>query len=141
MLEISLDNLEEVKKALDSWGDLALEAVKKGLRDDGEHLLAASQKLAFQLTGDLMGSGTLEMKGSGDTLMAEVGFHTEYAARRHEEPGYYDRTNAPGRITRGKPSVDGMVPGRKYLERPLLHYQEDYLENIAEEIRKLENRG
>ena len=145
-MDISMEweGFEEVRRALDAWEEETIEAITKAQDENGEHLLSASQGLAFHLTGDLAGSGTKEevkVDQFNREISVDVGFHKEYAARRHEEPGYYDKTNIPGPITRSKPPVDGMLPGRKFLERPLKHFMKRYIENIVDAIRGVNGGG
>ncbi len=132
MFSIEWTGFEDVKRALDKWGDDAVAAATKGTNDALEDLLQKSQALAPKLTGDLEGSGTVQKAtASGFTkeISGSVGYNKIYAARRHEE------VSNPGPITRGKPGVDGMTPGRKYLEQPLVRYSSKYMEVIAAAIR------
>ena len=133
-MKISVDwtGFEEVKAALDRWGRENIEAIERQLDDCGEDLLSKSQALAPKLTGDLEASGTKDpVQAIPSGMGVQVGFNMGYAARQHEGPG------KPGPITRGKPSVDGMQPGRKYLERPLKRYQDQYKQDIADAMREV----
>lgn len=133
MLNIEWTGFEDVKRALDRWGDEAVQAAARGVDESGEDLLQKSQALAPKLTGDLEGSGTkdsVKINNATKEISVEIGFNKVYAARRHEED--YN----PGPITRGKPPVDGMTPGRKYIERPLQYYTPKYMQNIAEAVRR-----
>ena len=133
MIHIEWEGFEDVKRALDRWGEDAVREAARGVDESGEDLLQKAQALAPKLTGDLEGSGTkdrVKIDPLSKEISVQVGFNKEYAARRHEE----DYT--PGQITRGKPAVDGMAPGRKYLERPLKYYTPKYMQAIAEAVRR-----
>lgn len=135
---VDWSGFEEVKKALDKWGNDVVSAATRAVDDCAEDLLSKAQALTFKKDGDLEASGTkdpVSVDPITKEISAQVGFNTSYAARRHEEPGHYDATNNPGPITRSKPAVDGMLPGRKYLERPLRKYMNKYLQDIADAIR------
>lgn len=127
-----LTGIEEVKRNLEAWERSALASLISAVDSCGEDLLQKSKALAPKLTGDLEDSGAK----NGVTVTAteastSVGFHKIYAARRHEEAA------RPGLITRGKPDVDGMRPGRKYLARPLQRYAQRYLGVIANALRSV----
>jgi len=130
VIEIQWEGIEQWCDMLDQLDQDFLPEISKEVDNAGEHLLAQSKKLCPVLTGDLMRSGTktpVRVVGSGASV--DVGFHKIYGARRHEE--VYN----PGPITQSKPTVDGMVPGRKYLENPLLFYTPQYYEAFAKIIR------
>ena len=132
LISIEWTGFEDVKRALDKWGEDAIQAATKGTNDCLEDLLQKSQALAPKLSGDLEGSGTVERANANPItreISGSVGYNKVYAVRRHEEA--YN----PGPITRGKPGVDGMTPGRKYLEQPLVRYTSKYMEVIAAAIR------
>lgn len=134
MITIKLEGVKEVINALEQWEKDVIDVLAKAIDDSAEDLLTKAKGLAPKLTGDLEGSGTKDpiVVDSGKReISVEIGFHKVYAARRHEE------VYKPGPITRGKPVVDGMRPGRKYLEKPLRKYRKKYPEMWAEEIRKV----
>ncbi len=129
-MRIRVEGVEEVKRALDAWGNAALLAAARSVADCGEDLQGKAQALSPQLRGDLAGTANTKHGIDGTKVYAEVSFNIIYAARRHEEQ------YSPGPITAGKPSVDGMMPGRKYLENPTRHYRNKYLQDIADAIRR-----
>jgi hypothetical protein len=138
MITIELEGVEEVIAALEQWEKEVIEILAKAIDESGEHLLTTAKGLAPKLTGDLEGSGTKDPVVIDDVnreVSVEVGFHKVYAARRHEE------IYKPGPITRGKPTVDGMRPGRKYLEKPLLKYRKKYPQEWAKAIRDVTGTG
>jgi hypothetical protein len=76
-----------------------------------------------------MESGNVDSaKKEGSEIVASVGFNKEYALRMHED--FYNL----GATSAGKPSVDGMSVGRKYLEQPTIKYGEKYAEHISNRI-------
>ncbi len=128
MIEIQLQGIPELDAALDRWERDVIEVIAKEVDASGEHLLHVSQQLAPLLTGELMGSGTKDIVRVDEILRqisTTIGFHRPYARRMHES--VYN----PGVRTRGKPPVDGMVPGRKYIEQPLRRYAQEYLKRWA----------
>ena len=133
MIQIEWEGFDEVKRAFDDWAEDVIKELTVAMDENGDDLLQKSQALAPKLTGDLEGSGT-----KGDVLVSPiskeisvaVGFHKTYAARRHEE------NSNPGSITSGKPGVDGMKAGTKYLERPLQRYTPKYMQNLADAVRR-----
>ena len=132
-ISIEWEGFEDVKRALDRWEEEAVQAAARGVDESGEDLLQKAQALAPKLKGDLEGSGTkdqVRVNALSKEISVEIGFNKTYAARRHEED--YN----PGPITRGKPAVDGMMPGRKYIERPLQYYTPRYMQNIADAVRE-----
>lgn len=136
-LSIDWEGFDDVKRALDRWEGEAVQAVVGGVDESGEDLLQKSQALAPKLKGDLEGSGTkdaVQVSHVSKEISVQIGFNKVYAARRHEED--YN----PGPITRGKPAVDGMLPGRKYIERPLVYYTPRYMQNIADAVRRTTGR-
>ncbi len=131
-ISVKWEGFGEVKKALERWEKHVVAAIAKAVDENGEDLLQKSQALAPLLTGDLAGSGTkgkVVVDGTRHEISVTVGFHKAYAARQHEAP-----VN-PGPLTASKPLVDGMQPGRKYLERPLRKYIQRYRQNIADAVR------
>lgn len=137
-MSIEWENLDEMKKALDDWEADVIRELVRAQDENGEDLLQKSQALAPKLDGDLEGSGTKSaVKADPYTreISVEVGYNMVYAARRHEE----DYT--PGPITRGKPGVDGMAAGNKYLERPLIRYMSKYMQNLANAVRRTTGGG
>lgn len=131
MFEIEWTGISELQQAFESGLDEVLDELEKAVDLSGEHLLSVSMRLAPKLTGDLEGSGTKDpVQRSADEISVEIGFRgLPYARRRHEE--VYN----PGIITRGKPSVDGMTPGRKYIEQPLNKYASEYRRDWAEAVK------
>ncbi len=131
--EIELTGADELKRALDKWEADAIRALVQAQDQNGEDLLQKSQALAPKLSGDLEGSGykdPVKVDVGGKEISVEVGYNMVYAARRHEED------YSPGPITSGKPGVDGMPAGRKYLERPLIHYMSKYMQNLADAVKR-----
>ncbi len=134
MFEIKFEGIDEVSDALTRWEGEAIEALTRAIDASGEHLLATSQKLTPKLTGDLEGSGdkTPVKQDRGVEISVEVGYrHLPYARRRHEE--VYNL----GTITRGKPNVDGMTVGRKYLEQPVIRYFQRYISEWAAAVKRV----
>lgn len=136
MLDIQLEGVEEVLEALQRWEDEVIQVLIQSINKSGEHLLGVAMDLTPKLTGDLEGSGTMDpVQVIPGQISVEVGFHKVYALRRHEE--VYNL----GPISRGKPPVDGMQVGRKYLERPLLKYSKRYPQDWADAIRGITGAG
>jgi len=129
-IKFDLTGVEEVLAALDSGNEKALAAAEAGMQEVTADLLRVSTALAPQLTGDLMATGTREVERHGTVVEGTVSFSTPYALRRHEE------NYKPGPITANKPMIDGMKPGRKYLEQPLKKYSRKYVEHIAEKVKE-----
>ncbi len=131
--DFKLLGVEELKRALDKWEDEVIDELVRRQDENGEDLLQKSQALVPKLSGDLEGSGTkddVKVNPYTREISVEVGYNMHYAARQHEE------SRKPGPITRGKPGVDGMRAGNKYLERPLKFYANKYLQNLIDGIRK-----
>lgn len=131
MIEVKFEGIKELSAALDRWEEDVVQRLTQEVDKSGEHLLGVSKQLCPVLTGDLMRSGTKEPVKADSVskeISVKIGFHKRYAARRHEE--VYN----PGPITRGKPPVDGMVPGRKYIEQPLMRYPQEYMRQWANAI-------
>lgn len=150
MFAIKWDGLEELNNAFDKLEIEVLQAVKEGVVDCTEDLAKVSSQLSPLLEGDLQASPTVDIKINGSNITGEVSYNSPYALRRHEEeykPGTrkeYDKSGRPvgyiidgkGPLTRSKPSVDGMIPGRKYLEQPLKKYGKDkYMKYIANKVK------
>lgn len=132
-LDIKFEGIEKVLEAFNQAESLALDALEEAIDESAEDLIGKAMSLAPKLTGDLEGSGTNDgTTRTANEISATVGFRgLDYAARRHEE------VYTPGMMTRGKPAVDGMIPGRKYLERPLVKYVNRYGEEWAAAVRKV----
>lgn len=152
---IKWDGLDELLKGLDKAADEVIKAIEEGVNDAASDLLSKAQQLAPRLTGDLEGSGHLgKLQNTGAGIQRRVIFSTPYALRRHEEPyrpgkhmeyglngekvGYIIVGRGP--ITRSKASVDGMRPGRKYLERPLKKNADKYQKHIADKVKEVLNK-
>lgn len=133
MIDVRFEGIEAVARTLETWETNAIEALKNEMDMSLEHLLESAKGLSPKLKGDLEGSGAkTDLKEiPGKEISGQVGFHKVYAARRHEE------IYTPGQITQGKPPVDGMIPGRKYLEQPLVKYAPRYIKEWADAIRKV----
>jgi len=133
MFQIKFEGIREVQRAFDRAEQGALEALGRAVDESGEHLTGTSQQLAPKLTGDLEGSATKQpLQTTPFEILSEVGFRgLPYARRRHEE------VYSPGPITAGKPTVDGMTPGRKYLEQPLVKYSGRYPQEWADAVRSV----
>ncbi len=131
MIEVRFEGIKELSTALDRWEGDVIQRLTQEVDKSGEHLLSVSKQLCPVLTGDLMRSGTkdpVKVDAMNREISSSIGFHKRYAARRHEE------VYSPGPITRGKPVVDGMVPGRKYIEQPLMRYPQRYMRQWADAI-------
>lgn len=131
---MEITGTDEVIRALDQWERESIDVLTKAVDASLEDLLTKAQGLAPKLTGDLEGSGTktaIKANAATHEISGEVGFHKVYAARRHEE------TYKPGLITRGKPPIDGFLPGPKYLERPLWRNMNRYFESWAQKLREI----
>ncbi len=132
MIEITWEGIKEFGDLLDRAESEGIQVLMKAVDGSGEHCLSQAQKLAPKLTGDLEGSGNADpVKHIGHEIVKQIGFHTKYARRRHEE--VYNL----GTISRGKPGVDGMMVGRKYLEQPLTRYAPKYFKDWADALRKV----
>ena len=131
MFEVKFDGFREVEQAFNRAERAALDALARSVDESGEHLIGTAQRLSPKLTGDLEGSGAKDpVRVMPDEVSVQVGFRgLPYARRRHEE------VYSPGPITRGKPAVDGMTPGRKYLEQPLVKYSGRYPQEWADAVR------
>lgn len=136
-----LKNMDELEQAIDN-------TVKQAVTDCGMDLDKVSTELAPLLEGDLQGSADLDIKKTNEGWRSSVTFKSPYALRRHEEqyrPGVHKEYNSDGQyvgdiidgrgpFTRSKPSVDGMEPGRKYLERPVKKYEQKYQNYIGQKV-------
>ena len=133
MIEMQFEGIEAVRQAFDRAEAAALNELERAIDESTEHLLATSIRLAPKLTGDLEGSGTkAPTVRRQDEIIGTMGFRgLPYARRRHEE------VYSPGPITRGKPAVDGMTPGRKYVEQPLVKYSGRYIGEWAAAVRSV----
>lgn len=133
MIEMRFEGIDAVRQAFDRAESLALDELERAVDESTEHLLSTSMRLAPKLTGDLEGSGTKDPTvRRRDEIVGTMGFRgLPYARRRHEE------VYTPGLITRGKPQVDGMTPGRKYIEQPLMKYVRRYIEEWADAVRRV----
>lgn len=124
-------NDNELLKALDNAAKEVLQAVDEALIENAEDLVTKSKGLAPLDTGDLIRSITrsnIKNDFYGGKYI-KVGANTPYALRMHED--FYN----PGEKTKSRPEVDGMKAGRKYIERPLKKYADEYMKNIADNIR------
>lgn len=132
MIEVKFEGIEELSTALSRWEEDVIQVIEGEVAKSGEHLIGTAQRLAPKLVGDLEGSGTVDPVVRDIVkreIRIEVGFRgLPYAIRMHES--VYNL----GPISRGKPSVDGMMVGRKYLEQPLLKYSQRYFREWAEAI-------
>lgn len=133
MFNIEFRGFHEVRRAFDSAERAALDELASAVDQSGEHLIATAQQLAPKLTGDLEGSGTKQpLRITASEIVSQVGFRgLPYTRRRHEE------VYSPGPITAGKPQVDGMTPGRKYMEQPAVKYQDRYPREWAAAVRSV----
>lgn len=134
LFSIEVTGDDEVIRALEQWERESIETLTKAVDASLEDLLTKAQGLAPKLTGDLESSGAktaAKANAATHEISGEVGFHKVYAARRHEE------TYNPGPITRGKPPVDGFLPGPKYLERPLWFNMNRYFVSWAQKLREI----
>ena len=104
---------------------------RKGLFNAGNELIYDAKTKPPQAPfkkGDLHGWGTVEEpKKVGDSISVTVGFNIKYAARQHEaEPGAYKYT-----IT-----AKVKQPGPKFLQSKMAQFKKEYMEIIAETIRR-----
>lgn len=149
---VEFEGLESIMTGFDELERAINEEVKQAVIDCTEDLGKVSVQLSPLLEGDLAGSYSLEVKPDNNTYKGQVKFNTPYALRRHEEPYSsrkpymeYDKSGRPvgkiingrGPLTRSKSSVDGMEPGRKYLERPIKKYEGKYQKYIANAVRRV----
>ncbi|RKL63019.1 hypothetical protein DXT63_08465 [Thermoanaerobacteraceae bacterium SP2] len=153
---IQWDGIEEIMANLDKATDEVIKAIEEGVSENAGHLLEKAKALAPLLTGDLEAAGHLgKLINNGKEIKQRVIFSgVPYALRRHEEAprmGTYPQYDQEGRrigeyidgrgvFTRGKPPVDGMEPGRKYLERPLKFYSKKYMQTIANKVKEVLNK-
>ncbi|AGK97409.1 hypothetical protein [Clostridium pasteurianum] len=147
--EITFTGFEEVLQNLDSLEEAIDKEVKQAVMDCGLDLQKVASELAPLLESDLQGSGNTTEENNGQGYTVKVTFDSPYAKRRHEEPyrsgvhkeynsaGVYvgDIIDGRGPFTRSKPAIDGMAPGRKYLERPLKKYEQKYQDYVANKIK------
>jgi len=131
--DIRFDGIDEMNNTFDKLTNEVIQELLASVDDSGEHLLTQSQKLAPKLKGDLEASGDKRpARLDGDEIVCSIHFSgLPYIERRHEE----DYT--PGLITAGKPWVDGMKPGRKFMENPLIYYKNKYVNDWRETLRRV----
>lgn len=152
--DLKLEGMEDVLAALDKAEAEVMEAVAEAQQENAEDLLGKAVELAPIDTGTLRRSGEAHTERDAAGTTGVVSFNTPYAVRRHEEaprkgihPRYVKRgdkwvregeyINGLGPITRSSPGVDGMKPGRKYLERPLKKYARKYVQHVADRVREV----
>jgi hypothetical protein len=114
-----LKGLREVQAAFDAKlkeidGKVTPEALKEVAFD----LLGKAVQLAPVDTGDLRGSGAVDIDENSNT--ATVSFNTPYAVRQHEELEY--------RHPQGGQA--------KYLEQPFKENADKYIKHLAASVRK-----
>lgn len=145
---VKLEGFEEFARNMDRLTKDMIEKLVDGVTDITEDLASKSQKLSPKLEGTLEESAAVKIEKSSRDITGTVSYNSPYALRRHEEPykpgarKEYDSSGRPvgyiidgrGPITRGKPSVDGMEPGRKYLERPFKKYVKKYENHLADKV-------
>ena len=146
--DVKLEGFEEFARNMDRLSDEMIEKLVEGVTDITEDLASKSQKLSPKLEGILEESAAVKIEKSSKNITGTVSYNSPYALRRHEEPyktgtrKEYDKSGRPvgyiidgrGPITRGKPSVDGMQPGRKYLERPFKKNIKKYENYLADKV-------
>lgn len=127
--EMSFDDLANM---LNTVPEKLESVLLEGMSENAEDLLSVSQSLAPLEEGGLMESGSVEKpKRVGNEIQATVGYSSIYAIRRHE-----DIFNL-GALSLQKPAIDGMKPGRKFLERPAKQYGEKYSNRLQDKIKEV----
>lgn len=104
---------------------------RKGLFNAGNELINDAKTKPPQAPfkkGDLHGWGIVEKPEKiNESISVTVGFNIKYAHRQHEaEPGAYKYT-ITAKVTQ---------PGPKFLQSKMAMYFKDYMEIIAETIRR-----
>lgn len=115
-MNVKVEGLDELKKAMKNLPENAVGAVEKELKLIAADLQGKAQRLAPVKYGDLRGSAFSEVIG----LEATVGFTSPYALRQHEEMDYSHPKGGQA----------------KYLETP---YKEDadlYAKAIGKAVKK-----
>ena len=103
--------------------------VVKGVVIASQALLRDSQDIVPFDTGFLQKSGSAgQPKRVGDTITAEVGYNTEYAAKLHEDLTL--------NISQIKASKSGKARQQKYLEQPMKENAEKYTSMMTQTIVK-----
>lgn len=145
---VKLEGFEEFARNMDRLSKDMVEKLVEGVTDITEDLASKSQKLSPKLEGPLEESAAVNIEKTNRDITGTVSYNTPYVLRRHEEPykpgtrKEYDSSGRPvgyiidgrGPITRSKPSVDGMEPGRKFLERPFKKYVKKYEKHLGDKV-------
>ena len=104
-----LNNLNRVRNAI-------TQNINREVSNVAHDLLSKSIQRAPIDTGDLRGSGTVEVNGSS----AIVAYSTQYALRQHEELNYHHDNGEA-----------------KYLENPLKENERTYIQYLIDAIRRV----
>lgn len=151
-IDFSLEGYEELVRNLDRADVNVTRALTVAQEENAEDLRGAAVELAPIDTGALRRSSEAHIEHTASGVDGVVTFNTPYAVRRHEEaprmgvhPRYTRRggkwvrageyIDGRGPQTRSAPGIDGMEPGRKYLERPLRRRASKYMQNIAKHVK------
>lgn len=115
-ITLKLAGSDALNRQLEKAIERAPVLAAKTLTDIAFDLSGRSALLAPVDTGDLRNDCHTEIKTSGDTSTAEIGYSLPYALRQHEELGY----NHP---------KGGQA---KYLEQPFLENEAKYIKALAD---------
>ncbi len=118
-MSIEISGLDSVLSNLEDINRRIKQAVPKALTDVGLDLLGKSKEKAPIDTGDLRGTGFMNLEDNGKT--AVIGFTEIYALRQHEGLEY-------------KHPLGGEA---KYLENPLKENTQKYIKHIKDAIGKV----
>ncbi|PAB61321.1 hypothetical protein [Anaeromicrobium sediminis] len=134
---IELDDRQLRRFLSNHFGELK-EDLMEEFKDQVQEVETGAKALAPKDEGNLEDAiNKTEIEDDGNVLVADIkvgGVAIKYAARMHED------TYEPGDITIGKPSYKGFTPGRKYLENSIKANENDFIENIAEVVRRKMSR-
>lgn len=153
-IDFTLEGYAELLANLDRADVSIVRALEIAQDENAEDLRGAAVELAPIDTGALRRSSEAHIEHTSSGVDGVVTFNTPYAVRRHEEaprmgthPRYVKRggewvrdgeyIDGRGPQTRAAPGVDGMEPGRKYLERPLRKRAPKYMQNIARHVKEV----
>jgi hypothetical protein len=119
-------------RSLDECDKAVQEAAAAGVYEAASAVQKTAQELSPFLHGDLEASAQTQLvRSTPDRPVAIVSFGgtaAKYALRRHEEAC----NDGPG--TLNKPAVEGIRPGRKYLENALKLRTKQIMEHIARKV-------
>lgn len=107
-------DFSQFTQGLQSLPPAVIEAALDGVNQFGEQLIGNAQELTPVETGALQASGTAtDAKVDGDSIEKVVGFNTDYAAARHENPPEADappKINPKGRWKFLSTAMDQLGP-------------------------------